>query len=310
MEKLSSKLSVRQLSLFFFVLCPLSKLLVLPSMMFYVTLRDAYLVVLIWGVVDIIFLTLLINMMSKTNLSVSKIIEMCVGKVGSRVVVGLYGLLFVLKSLVMAMEESDLSMSIVYEGTGRIIAVLPIFLVLAYAGVATVNSSFRTVELFAPFVIGAMIVILFLSVTATNLREIFPIMEFGGAPIAKGVLSFAFWFGDFIIIIPLLNDIRLQRKFRAKIIGSYAVNVAIVAVFFVVIIGVFGVLAPRQLFFISKISRYSVTFSSVGRVDFIFLCALILGMILWCACMFMLGINCLSIATGIKRAYLTVPIVV
>ncbi|MEG1805168.1 MAG: hypothetical protein RR327_02120, partial [Clostridia bacterium] len=112
------------------------------------------------------------------------------------------------------------------------------------------------------------------------------------------------------IIIPLLNDIRLQRKFRAKIIGSYAVNVAIVAVFFVVIIGVFGVLAPRQLFFISKISRYSVTFSSVGRVDFIFLCALILGMILWCAVIFMLGIKCLSIATGIKRAYLTVPIVV
>ncbi|MEG2116947.1 MAG: GerAB/ArcD/ProY family transporter, partial [Clostridia bacterium] len=187
MEKLSSKLSVRQLSLFFFVLCPLSKLLVLPSMMFYVTLRDAYLVVLIWGVVDIIFLTLLLNMMSKTNLSVSKIIETCVGKVGSRVVVGLYGLLFVLKALVMAMEESDLSMSIIYEGTGRIIAVIPIFLVLAYAGVATVNSSFRTVELFAPFVIGAGIVILFLGITATNLSEIFPILEFGGKPIAKGV---------------------------------------------------------------------------------------------------------------------------
>lgn len=305
MERLSSKVSVRQLSWFFLAICPLSKLLILPSMVYYVSLNDAYLAVLMFGLIDLALLFMMTKIMSATNKSVTEILKECVGEIGCKVVVGAYGLLLIFKALVLTFEESLLSLSILYEGTTNLLAIIPLFAILLYVGFATTNSTFRTVELFAPFVLVALAFITFLSVTATDLSGVFPVLEYGASPILKSLYGFSFWFGDFIILIPLLNDVRMQKNFRKKIIGSYAINVAIVVVLYIIVLGIFGMLAPRQLFFIAKISKYSVTFSNLGRIDFVFMCVLVLGMILWSVVMFALGVKLLAYSLGTKKLFVT-----
>ncbi len=280
MEKLDTLVSSRQLTVFFLLVAPLTKFLVLPSLLFFTASRDAYIVVLCYLAIDIIFLALMLDLVKNDKRTLSEILTDAIGTVGKNIVFVILGLYFLLKTLMPVLEQALLSHNILYESSPSLALVIPIFAVLCYGGIVGFKSSFRTIELLTMLFAFGIVTMILSAMFASDVQGIFPVLEYGVSPIIKSLFSFSLWFGDFVILLPLLGNIKKVKHTTRNILIAFTIGMATVTVMYIIILGIFGVLAPRQLYIITKVSKYSVALSNLGRVDFLFIAINLVGMIL------------------------------
>ena len=305
MEKLDNLVTSRQLNLFFIFIAPLTKLLVLPSLLFFSAFRDAYIVIFCYLAIDIIFLLLMLDLVKNDKRNLSEILTDSIGVVGKNIVFILLGLFFLLKTLIPSLEQSLLSQNILYESSPSMMFFIPIFAVMCYGGVIGFKSSFRTIELMTPIIGFGILALVISAMFSADFLGIFPILEYGVSPIAKSLFNYSLWFGDFIIILPLLGHIKKTKNTKRNTLVAFASGMFGVAFIYIVILGIFGVLAPRQLYIITKVSKYSVALSNLGRVDFLFIILNLIGMILHTTILFTAMIYFFHEAFKINRTILS-----
>ena len=172
---------------------------------------------------------------------------------------------------------------------------IPIFLVLFYAALSGFNGLFRVVEIVYPFVLIASFGLAFLSFPSANFENLLPVMQFGVNPIVLSVGRHIGWFGDFAILLLLTDNVDLKEKGSKKVILGYVLGSLSIILFFVCAIAIFGATTDTQLFMLSKISKYSVVFSDLGRIDFIFISILFLATMLYCLIACTSSVKCLHV---------------
>lgn len=300
MEKVKISVTTRQITLFFALFAPLAKLFIMPASYTYYAGKDAWLCVLFVGVLEILALISLLYVLKNDGRAFADILSESLGKVGKKVVFCFLAAFYLLKAVVPIAEQLLISYEVLYESTPKLVFFIPIFIAMFYSSYSGFGGLFRVVELFAPFVIFSLLGIGFLSLSSVDLLELLPAFEYGVYPSGTAIFADLLWFGDFMLLLPLFGQTERAKKPHFIAIG-YFVGIFIVAAFLAITVGIFGPAAARQVFMISKISKYSIAFSNLGRIDFLFIIVLFLGATLYSCTLFSCAVWAIKEVVPVKK---------
>lgn len=118
--------------------------------------------------------------------------------------------------------------------------------------------------------------------------------------VLKGSLFSANWYTEAAFLLFFLGNFEYEKRAALKVISSYAIGSAAVLLFLAVFYGVFSDIAIRQYNAVAQISKYTTSFTSLGRVDYLFIFALALVMIFRLCVPAQMCVHCICKAIGCK----------
>lgn len=269
-----------QLGKLFVYIVPAMKLLLLPVILTNSAGRDSYLAVALMYLLDIAMLTLLLfTLRNIGNVTLSDFL----GKFSDFVripVLLLFCVQFLLKACIPLVEEKLFLEDSLYQKISMFSFYLPVCLLLLFIAVKSARTYGRVGELLFALALISFGLIFVLSFEAFDLRELKPFLFNGFSPVLKGSFQIVFWFGDFLLMVYFFGRISDSGNAFKKILIYAFVCMALTVLFMVIFTGIFGAVAVRQIFALSKISKYNLVLSEVGRFDW-FAVLVLLGGILF-----------------------------
>ena len=305
-EKNRKYFTPRQMALLLASLSPLSKMVLAPSIISYSVGQSSYISVAILAFFELLTLGAILWTFSKTDLSIYELLEKAFSTIVAKVVLFSYGILLIIKSILFLSSQKLMMYNALYENISSFIYFIPVLLLIIYAGSKTPNTLARTIEILGFLILFSLFAIAFLSSTSFDYMNLFPILDNGTSNLMRSLYTSQLWFGDFLIFFLMYHRVRKtdrtgkNEKAVSKIFISGLVYALVVVGFFVIFIGVFGEIASKQTFAISKLSKYAVTFSDLGRFDFVFILTVFVGLILLSIFQFQASVSCFAF-THFKR---------
>lgn len=272
----------------------------MPASFTYYAGKDAWLCVLLVGSLELLAAISLLFVLKNDGRALGDILSESLGKVGKKVVFCGLAVFYLLKAVVPIAEQLLISYEVLYESTPKLVFFVPLFIAMFYSSYSGFGGLFRVVELFSPFVIFSLLGIGFLSLSSVELLELLPVFEYGLYPSGTAMIANLLWFGDFTLLLPLFGQTERVKKPHFIAIG-YILGIIVVAAFLAITVGIFGPAAARQVFMISKISKYSIAFSNLGRIDFLFIIVLFLGATLYSSTLFSCAVWAIEEVVPVKK---------
>ncbi len=276
MEKLKTTISLRQVSIYLFFTVPLFKLLIFPSLVFHTAFRDSLFVLALLFAVDLLVYILAVSLI-KQGISLKNLVISAVGTGGAKILAFCYGLYFLVKTFLPFMEQVGFVATILYDNNISKYFFVPVIFLLCYGAYKGSSSVLRVVELLFPFVLFSILAITTLSITESSFEGIFPILEFGVTPVFKSAFAHSYMFSNFLPVVFIMRKVEDKQNLK-KTILPFVMGFVLTMFLFFLVLGIYGVIAPRQTFFIAKISKYSTAFSNFSRFDLFFILTIYLGM--------------------------------
>lgn len=297
-----------QISFLFLALLPIGKLVLMPSTVSFYSNEDGWITVLLIFILDILLLWFLLKMTKKFDKPLFEVLEENVGGFCAKAVFFLYAVYFLLKGFMPFFEQKDYIESMLYDTSPSILTFLPFFIASALACVKDLRVLTRCSVLCALSTVLGLGLVLFLSVSEADFTALLPI---GGNPFYDTALSaykILFWFSDSIYMLFFMGNFKYDKKGALRIFFFYAAAAAIVCFFVVVFYGMFESVAVRQLYALSKMSKYNVALSNVGRFDYIAIFLLIFSSVFSCILPLFFAAFCLKCAFGLQ--YKLIPAII
>lgn len=271
----------RQLSIMFLFILPISKLMLLPTLLSHIAGRDSYLAVTIIMLLDIFILAVIVYVINNSEkLNFDKILQSNLGKVLGKLIIFLYGFLFLTKSLPLMLEQKLLLENTFYENFPLFITFIPFFIVIFFIASKGAKIIGRTSELFWVLILASFVIIIMFSFAKSSFANLLPIAYNGISPVLKAVIAAAQSFGDYIILFAFMGKIDKDKSFKKLFITAGVITFMVVLVF-LIFTAIFGDVAVRQTYAITKISKYSLSLSELGRFDFIAIILLLSGAVFY-----------------------------
>lgn len=266
-----NKVNVTQISLLLLLVITGGKFLSLPSILAKDVGHDSWLVFVIafaWDLVCLCFLLWGIKL-NKNKLSVDNILDKTVTKVGSKIVLLIFFVMFMCRTLVL-IDSCYNTFAVTFDvNTNYILFVLPIIAVSGFAIFRGFNSIARVSQVLFALILLSIVAILIYPITQTQYSQLLPIGEAGAGKIFGTAYLRSFWFSDYVFIYFVLEDIKPQKHLYAPVLTSFAVGVALTVLLDVVFVTLFGDYAQYGNIAMSKIGLFSVSDSTDGRWDWI-----------------------------------------
>ena len=286
-----------QIGKLFVYIVPAMKLLLLPVVLTNTAGRDSYLSVALAYLADIGMLTLLLfTLRNIGNVTLSDFLARFSNWVRIPVLL-LFSAQFLLKTALPLVEQKLFLQDSFYQDVSMVAFYLPVCLLLLFISVKSARTYGRVGELLFMLSVISFAVLFVLSLDAFRFKELCPFLYDGFSPVAKGCAQIAFWFGDFLIMVYFFGRISDAGNAFKKILLYAALCMMLTVLFMLLFTGIFGAVAVRQIFALSKISRYNIVLSDIGRFDW-FAVLILLGGILFGA-----AVNLGAAATFVQEAF-------
>lgn len=274
----------RQIGLLFFVILPAAKLLLLPSLLAFYAGRNAALSMLLGGLLDLLTLFLIcLAIRLAPEASFQDLLRAVFGKVGAKIFLALYCAYFLLKAYPVIFEQKSMLNQTLYHQLPFLPTFIPYFIVLIYTACKGARVLGRNADLYWFFIVCAFALLLILSVESADFSNLLPMLYDGPLPVLKGVWGNLTWFGDFVVLLAFLGKIRYTSGDRKKIwpvLTGGAVAVGTAVLFMTLTVAVFGPTVVKQVFALTRISKYSAFLSNSGRFDWLAIILLMIGIFL------------------------------
>lgn len=260
--------NVRQISLLFLAFMPVTKLFTIPKAASETANEDMWLSILLCLALDFLTVVCLLITENRWQKPFSEILETCVGKAFSKVVLALYVLFFLLKAFPPLFEEENFVRNTFYESSPSAFTFLPFFFLSLYFCTVKPRAVGRLADLMWAFTVFSVALLLALSLEHTDYAALLPVGK-NGVKIFLGSYYIFPWFSDGAYLLFFLGKIKPTDKPFLKVLGGFLGHVLLTVAFSVTFYGVFTFVAGRELFALAEISKYSTVINSVGRVDYI-----------------------------------------
>ena len=148
------------------------------------------------------------------------------------------------------------------------------------------------------FVLSYAVVIL-LALPQADFGALLPVVE-SGARVWRGFAAGPCWYTACLYPLFFLGHVRYERRAAAKVLGAYAAGAAVTLLFLAVFYAVFSDISILQHNSLAQISKYATAFSSLGRVDLLFIFALTLVLAFALCIPVQLSVHCAARALGCR----------
>ena len=277
-----NKVNITQISLLLLLVITGGKFLALPSILAKDVGHDSWLVVLINFLLDAVCLCFLLwsVKLNKQKLSLDKVLDKSITKVGTKIVLLLFFVIFMCR-IILLLDSCYNTFAVTFDvNTNWIMFMLPIAAVSVFAIARGFNSVARASQILFALVFIAIIAILVYPATKAEYTALLPLGEAGAGKIFQSAFFRSFWFSDYIFIYFVLEDIKPQKRVFAPVLTSFAVGVALTVLLNAVFVALFGDYAQYNDLAMSKIGLFSVSESTDGRWDWLTLSVWLISVII------------------------------
>ncbi len=300
----------KQICLMLITLVPASKFLVLPSVYSAFAKNDAWFAGLLNCILDGVLLAVILLFLRKFNgQTLYSVIEYNLGKVGAKIVFFIYFIYFMLKTVIPVFEQKNFTEITLYETSPTVLTFLPFFLVSFYMCVKGLKTMARTGEITFWFTIFGLSLVLFLSIGTTEFYYLQPVLKNPLKQTLTATYSALIWYGQPIILLFLSGKIKREKKFELSVVISFVFIALVCVLMFAVFTGIYGDIAVRQIYALTKMTKYAIALSNVGRFDYIATLFLVATGVLSLSVPLIFATECLTCVFGSKRRWLLALIV-
>ncbi len=263
-----SKISARQLSFIVAVIFSVVKFYVLPAHVSAFSNEAGWQSLLVNYLIDFLLLLLCLYVIkNKTQKNVYETSVELFGKPFTKLIYIIYAIYFLLKAFIPILEQKNTISLTFYESQPTLLIFMPFFIVAFYILLKGVNAFARSVEIISLLWLAGLLITLSLSIPAGEYASLLPITQ----PIKKvlnGTLNAFIWFGDPLAILFLSEFIQVEKGLFKKTIIGYIVGATATLILVAVFYSIFQGIAQRQYYAPIKMSKYSITLSNIGRLDY------------------------------------------
>lgn len=267
---MKNKIAVRQLCIMLILYIPISKLLILPSLLSDYCGENLYLAAIFNFLLDAFAIFIILKLSERFDGDdFYTILTKTFGVAVAKIICFLFMLFFMFKALIPIMEQKNSVEFTLYDTQPEIIIYLPFFAVSAYICIKGLNPLARASEV--ALWIGGLgyIIIIFLSVGAGEYDRILPLFGGRGFDFIPAGFKNSIWFCDSSYILFLLGYFKKEKNYKRKIFLSFLLCSFLVVLFLIIFYCVFDSIAPKQFYALLRMSKYAISLSNIGRFDFI-----------------------------------------
>lgn len=298
------KIKIRQICFILACMLPLTKTIIYPTFLVHGTGHD-----LLWSaginlLAEGIIIFSIMMLAKRTEKTLFELIENTLGKWAARVIYILFALFFLLAAILPVVEQKSFVLNVFYENIPSFISFAPFFGLSFYASAKGIKSIGRIADVLMPIFVVSFAVILILALPEAKFGELLPILS---ATPPQKLFNTSFtslnWYTDCVFLLFFLGNFRYEKGSTLKAMISYGIGAALTLIFLAFFYAVFGDIAVRQQYTLAQISKYTTAFTSLGRIDFIFIYALTLVLVFYLVLPLILCVHCIRIAVGCNALY-------
>ena len=289
------QLTTRQSCFMLFAVTSAMKLLVLPSLLIEQSQNAVWLVLLVMFLIDATALLLVFSLMKAfPEKTFSELMETALGKVCSKIVLCVLGILFALKVAMLARECYEFYAETAYVDFSYLVYLVPLVLILGYLSTRQIRVLGRSVEIFMYFIVLSIIMAILFSVSSLDIFAIMPLLPNGISPVAKSCFDYAFWFGDFLIVLFYLGNVKYEKQSLNKLFMAYSLAMMVVSVITIIHYSLFGIISSSYKTSIVDITEYIPRITNSGRFTWLIILfwpiAMLYAMAVYCK----MSVHCFS----------------
>lgn len=240
------------------LLCSIGlKIAILPGYMSSIANKDFWLVTIVMTIFELLSYIAILEVAKKIpNKTFFQVLEDNFNFPVRKIVEALFFIFFILKTILNIYECENFIKETIYEDFNEWIF-LPVFLLfIIYVANKDFNVLGRSSELVVYLAYAAMIISLMLSIIDIDISNILPIMPNGILPLFKCSAKSSFWFGDYLIFLLLMGNIKYEKGSSRKIIGGYVITISFIVLYFITFNCLFNNTTPIRNTAISDVSHY------------------------------------------------------
>ncbi len=263
------ELKSRQVCLFMIAFLPITKLFIMPSILAGKANEDLWISALINLTLDFLTVLAVTYSCKKTDKNIYDLLETSFGKIGTKIILGIFCIYFFLKAILPISEQGDYVKMTLYTLKPTIVYFLPFFIFAFYICTKNLRVLGRSADILWLFTTLGFTVLFALSIANIDFGAILPIGANGTKRILEGSYTSLVWFGDGAYLLFLLGEFKFIKNDNKKILLSFLASALIVLIFMFVFYGTFTSIAHRQRFAFTEISKYTTVINNLGRFDYI-----------------------------------------
>lgn len=294
-----NKIKLRQMCFLFAAVLPVTRMIVYPATLAYRAGSDLVLSAALNLALEGLIVGLMLWLARRTRRTFFGLLEATFGEIAARAVYGLFALFFALAALLPLLEQRGFVMQVLYENVPSLICFAPFFGVCLFACTKGFKSIGRAADIAMPVFAVSFVVIVLLALPEADFGALLPVLESGKNTLLGSVYGFS-WYTGCLYPLFFLGNFEYEEHGAAKVIASYAVGAAITLLFLAVFYAVFSDIAVLQHNSLAQISKYATAFSSLGRVDLLFIFALTLVLVFALCIPVQLCVHCAARAIGCR----------
>lgn len=295
-----NKISDRQLYFFLACIAPVGKLVILPARLAEYCGNDLLFPALIQYLLQAVAVFCVL-LLAKRGASLFELLSATFGKWIARVLMFILAAFLFYASLLPLLEQKIFVQGSFYDTIPSVLAFTPFFLLSAYLCSKPLSSFGRTWDILGPLSIAGFLGIFVLSVTNADYGALLPVGSSGVGGIARATAYTCSWFFDSTLLLFLIGKFEYKKHMALKGALCYLAGGLAILFFLATFYGIFEGLSFNQLFAFTEASKYFSASTVLGRVDFIFIYALALVMIFYCALPLQAGNEGILQAVGRKK---------
>ncbi|MBQ3235000.1 MAG: GerAB/ArcD/ProY family transporter [Clostridia bacterium] len=264
----TKRLSVRQLCFIIITLFSVSKFYVLPAFVSGLSKEAGWMATSVNFALDYLILFACLIAVKNTDKTLYESSTEIFGKPLTNLTFILYAVYFIIKAFVPLLEQKNTISLTFYDSQPTLLIFMPFFIVAFYIAKKGVNAFSRSVEILLWVFALALLIIFALSIPAGKYQALLPFSQ-PPSRVFKGFYGNLIWFGDPVIVLFLGDYLTEKKKLIKKCTISFIISAVITISLIVVFYAIFDSIAERQYYAPIKMSKYSITLSNIGRLDYL-----------------------------------------
>lgn len=266
---MKNKINVRQLCFIIAITFSVTKFYVMPATVARISNEASWLAVLTSFLLDFLLLLVCVSIIkTQPETDVYQSSVKIFGAPLTKMVYFLYGIYFLFKAFIPVLEQKNTTSLTFYESQPTLLIFMPFFIVCFYIITKGITAFARSVEFMGFVWLFAIIIIFSLSIPAGEYASLLPVFQ----PIKKvlnGSKEILLWFGDPVVLLFFSEFLADKKSLLKKSAISFGISAVTTILLVVIFYAIFQGTASRQYYAPIKMSKYSITLSNIGRLDYL-----------------------------------------
>lgn len=263
-------ISTNQSGLIYCIFTIALKLSALPSLMFSYAGNDSYVACLIALIIDMLATFTVIGIIIKhPDKSFKQLITETFGKVISTIIHTLLVIYFLAKCVLVLQELHDYFIATLFEELNPVYFLIVLGLIILYSTFRNYRIIGRAIELIFWPTMFALFFTLIFPIEDMQIEKLLPIFEQGPYPIYKAISRTTFAFGDYMIFLPLMSNIKITQTSQKTLVLYTIGTVSFIFSFFVIFVGCFGKYAISQTLALGELPLHNTTPETIGKLEWL-----------------------------------------